>query len=100
MIHPINRREVVNRMAQVATVRGDEVGWRLGAGVDSAAAGVATLAGPGCALEYALQVTVFARQVAVCTAQLKARRQVVEARSLHRVGVHRGQQQDQPGSDV
>jgi hypothetical protein len=61
---------------------------RFGRGADPAPDRVAAFAAAGCPLEYALYMTVLAREIAVCAAQLVPRRQVVEAGPLH--GPHPG----------
>jgi hypothetical protein len=59
---------------------------RFGRGADPAPDGVAAFAIAGCSFEYALYMTVLAREIAMRTAQLVTRRQMVEAGPLHGAG--------------
>jgi len=83
MIHAVYGCEVVDRMTQLAAIRGENVRRWFGCGADAAPDRVAAFAVARCPFEDALYVTVFAREIAVGAAELVPRRQVVEAGPLH-----------------
>jgi len=82
VIHADNRQEVVLSMAGLAIVLSQDVRDRPGSRADAGALIVAAHAVPGRAFEDTLQMAVLASQVAVEAAQLIARGQMVELRSL------------------
>lgn len=96
VVHAVEGCEVVNCVAEVATVGGEDVGGRLGSGTDPPPDHVASIACARCALEYALHVTVFARQIPMRAAQLETRCEMVEAGALHRGGRCDSQQNHHP----
>ena len=92
VIHMNDRQEVILGVASLAVVLRQDVGHRTRSRAHSRPRCMAANARPGCALEDALQMAVFACEIAVEAAQLIARSQVIKLSPLDRCGMRQQEQ--------